>query len=99
MTLFPEKISICTPKISDDLFLVIDQVFQILRLFTLLNVVYDLFFTRNTTISEKNSLIAPFFYSVRTFARIRQHYFSKYWGDQCMGRPHLKFWRPSPQPP
>ena len=27
-----------------------------------------------------------------TFARIRQHYFSKYWGDQCMGRPpHLKF--------
>src|SRR6218665_3950058 len=26
------------------------------------------------------------FYSVRTFTRIRQHYFSKYWGDQCMGR-------------
>src|SRR6218665_3405347 len=74
MTLFRKKNSIFTPKISDDLFLVIDQVFQILRFFTLLNVVYDLFFTRNTTISEKNSLIAPFFYSVRT-------------GDQCMGRP------------
>ena len=41
-------------------FLVIGQVFLILRFFTLLNVVYDLFFTRKT-ISEKNSLIAPFF--------------------------------------
>src|SRR6218665_1380243 len=27
------------------------------------------------------------FYSFRTFAHIRQHYFSKYWGDECMGRP------------
>jgi len=27
------------------------------------------------------------FYSVRTFAPIRQHYFSKYWGDGCTGRP------------
>src|SRR6218665_2637147 len=69
------------------IFLVIDQVFQILRFFTILNVVYGPFFTRKATISEKNSLIRPFFYSVRTFARIRQHYFSKYWGDQCMGRP------------
>src|SRR6218665_1425763 len=28
-----------------------------------------------------------FFYSFHTFAHIRQHYFSKYWGDGCMGRP------------
>ena len=28
-----------------------------------------------------------FFYSVWPFAPIPQHYFSKYWGDQCMGRP------------
>ena len=27
-----------------------------------------------------------FFYSFHTFAHIRQHYFSKYWGDECMGR-------------
>src|SRR6218665_593184 len=68
-------------------FLVIDQVFQIFRIFTVLNVVYDVFFTRKMTISE-NSL----FYSVRTFTRIRQHCFSKYWGGYgCMGRPHLKF--------
>src|SRR6218665_527802 len=40
-----------------------------------------------TTISEKNSLATPLFYSVRAFACIRQHYFSKYWGDVCIGRP------------
>src|SRR6218665_1119781 len=43
------------------LFLDIDQVFQILRFFTVLNVVCDPFFTRKTTISQKNSLISPFF--------------------------------------
>src|SRR6218665_2363 len=47
----------------------------------------DHFLTRTTTISEKNFFMTPFFYSVRTFACIRQHYFSKYWGDGCMGRP------------
>src|SRR6218665_1592159 len=45
------------------------------------------FLHQKTTISEKSSLIRPFFYSVRTFAHIRQHYFSKYWENQCMGRP------------
>ena len=84
---FSEKISIFTAKISDDLLLVIDLVFrifpffsQISRIFTVLNVVYDPFLTRKTTISEKNSFMTP-------FARMRQHYFSKYWGDGCMGRP------------
>src|SRR6218665_1748181 len=54
-------------KISDDLFLVIDQVFrifpffsQIVLIFTVLNVVYDPFLTRKTTISEKNSFMTPF---------------------------------------
>ena len=36
---------------------------------------------------RKDFLYDTFFYSVRTFARIRQHYFSKYWGDGCAGRP------------
>src|SRR6218665_940656 len=61
------KISIFTGKISDDLFLVIDQVFlifpfffQIFSIFTVLNVVYVPFFTRQTTISENNSLMTPF---------------------------------------
>ena len=61
MTVFREKMSTFTPKISDNLFLVIDQVFQISRFFTVLNVVYDPFFSRKTTSSEKNSLIRPFF--------------------------------------
>src|SRR6218665_3389977 len=46
---------------------------------------YHPFFTRKTTISEKNSFIRPFFYSVHTFKRIRQHYFSKYWGGPMHG--------------
>src|SRR6218665_657956 len=50
--------------------------------------IYHPFFTRKATISEKNSFRRPFFYSVHPFARIRQHYFSKYWGtNACMGRP------------
>src|SRR6218665_1747701 len=55
MRFFPEKISTFTPKISDDLF------FSHRPLFTALNVVYDPFFTRKTTISDKNSLIRPCF--------------------------------------
>src|SRR6218665_3697272 len=68
-------------------FLVFPFFSQIFRIFTMLNVVYDPLLTRKTTMSEKNSFMTPLFYSVRTFARIRQHYFSKYWGDGCMGRP------------
>src|SRR6218665_3245103 len=73
----------CGPKFLNDVFfgkklpfytrfLVIDQVFLILRIFTVSNVVYDPFFTRKSTISEKNSL-TPIFYSVRAFAPIPQH--------------------------
>src|SRR6218665_1067252 len=38
----------------------------------------------NLTLSSREKHL---FYSVHTLTRIRQHYFSKYWGDQCMGRP------------
>src|SRR6218665_787278 len=55
MTVFRKKMSIFTAKISDDLFLAIDQVFrifsffyQIFRIFTVLNVVYDPFLARKT---------------------------------------------------
>src|SRR6218665_187253 len=91
MTFFGEKISIFTAKISDDLFfLVIDPVFRIspfFRVFTMLNVVYDPYLTTKTAISENNSLYDTFFTLFVLFARLRQHCFSKYWGDQCMGRP------------
>ena len=67
--------------------LVIDQVFQILRFFTLLNVVYDLFFTRKSTISEKNSLIAPFF-TLFVLSRASNNTTSlNIGGNQYMGRP------------
>src|SRR6218665_3335222 len=39
---------------------------------------------------RKEFLYGTFF--TRTFARIRQHYFSKYWGGRVHGpSPHLKF--------
>src|SRR6218665_2997614 len=99
--IFSGKFPFFTSKISDDFFsLVIDQVFLIFRIFTVLNVVYHPLFTRKSTMSEKNSFMTHFLYSFRTFARIRQHYFSKYWGDGCMGRPPTPiFWGPSPQSP
>src|SRR6218665_3873953 len=91
MTFSSDKIPIFTSRNSDDLFLVIDQVFlifpfffQIVRILTVLNVEYDPFFIRKTSISEKNSMTRHLFYSVRTFARIRQHHFSKYWGGGLM---------------
>src|SRR6218665_1022981 len=37
------------------------------------------------------------FYSVRTFARIQQHYFSKYWGTNAWAVP-LKFFLGGPSP-
>ena len=81
MTFFPEKISIFTPKIYDDLFLVIDQVF---RFFTVLNTVYDPFFTRKTTISEKNSFMSPLL--LCSYFRARPTtLLLKILGDGCMG--------------
>src|SRR6218665_2179449 len=43
---------------------------------------------------EKKEFLDNTFFknSVHTFARIRQHYFSKYWGDGCMGRPLSQIW-------
>ena len=55
--------------------------FPFFRIFILLNVVQD---PSYMTLSSQEKLL---FYSFHTFAHIRQHYFSKYWGDECMGRP------------
>src|SRR6218665_2488838 len=59
------------------------------------------FLPRKNHYFRKELLNKTIFYSVHPFAHIRQHYFSKYWGNQCMGRPpHLKFFGgPSPQSP
>src|SRR6218665_3119305 len=73
MTIFSEQIYVLAAKISDDLFLVIDQVFRIVTDFP------DLYFLKCRTRPfphKKNT----FFYSFHIFAHIRQHYFSKYWG-------------------
>src|SRR6218665_719081 len=76
----------------------------------MLNVVYDPFLTGTTTkgvikeffseIFRKEFPYHIFFYCVRTFAHIRQHCFSKYWGDGCIGRtPPQIVGRPYPSPP
>src|SRR6218665_3406934 len=72
--LFLEKISILTPKHSDDLFLVIDQVFliltlsfQILCIFIVSNFIYDPFFTTKSPLSTKNFLTTPIFLLCSSF--------------------------------
>ena len=94
------KISIFIAKISDDLFLVIDQVFrifpffsQIFRIFTMLNVIYDPFLKRKTTISGKNSFMSPFF-TLFELSRASDNTASKNivgWGRMHGPFPHLKF--------
>ena len=91
---FPEKISILTPKNSDDFFLVIDQVFLIwLSLFIFsVSLFYQMSYMtlssqQKALFQQKNSLTTPIFSYLQAFSPIPQHYFSKYWGDQCMGRP------------
>src|SRR6218665_2079979 len=92
MTFFSEKISIFTPKFSLDLFcLVVDQVFRIFRIFTVLNVVYDPFVTRKTTISKKNSLITPLFLLCSYFRAYPTTLLLKILGGWMHG--------PSPHPP
>src|SRR6218665_1190447 len=81
----------------DQVFLIFPFFFQILRIFTVLNVVYQSpFLNKNNHYFRKEFLGDTFFYSVRTFARIQQHYFSKYWGDRCTSN---LLGGPSPQPP
>jgi len=91
MTLFSGKNSYFHGKISDNLFfLVIHQVFWIFSFFYQIFRIFPMF----------NVVKLTSFYSFHTFPRIRQDYFSKYWGDRCMGHPRLKFFggRP-PSPP
>src|SRR6218665_204932 len=64
----------------------------IFRIFTLL---HNSFLTTKTLSSQEKHL----FYFFHTFAHIRQHYFSKYWGDECMDRPPLKLWGDRPPVP
>src|SRR6218665_4230084 len=89
-------------------FLVIGHVFQIspvfiqiFHVFTVFNVIYDPF-TRKAPISEKNSLMTPFF-TLFVFSRASdKHYFSKYWGGRMHGPsppPQIFFGGDRPCPP
>src|SRR6218665_3725547 len=85
MTFLGGKIFVFAQKISDDLFLVINQIFQIFPcfyqifpIFAMLNVIFYPFVTRKTPFLLCSYLRA----NPTTLAC-----FSKYWGDQCMSRP------------
>src|SRR6218665_4057737 len=93
MTLFPGKISIFAPKISDDLLFGHRPGFLIFRIFTVFNVEYDPFFTRKTAISEKNSWITPFSTLLTTLLL-------EILGGRMHGlSPHLKRWGDRPTVP
>ena len=108
MTFFLNKIPFSRPKILNTLntFLVIDKVYlmifpffsQILRIFTVLNVVYDPFFTRKTTISENNSLMTPFFI-LFVLSRASDNTTQNIGGTDAWAVPHLKFWGTVPPIP
>src|SRR6218665_1675955 len=88
------KFALCTANISDDLFFVSDQVFRIFPFFSqnfriyllLCSMSYMTISSQEQPLFQKKFLYDILFYSVGTFARIRQHCFSKYWGNGCMGR-------------
>src|SRR6218665_985092 len=84
MTFFPGKISIFRAKISDDRFFSHLPGFSD---FPFLFPDFPYLYYVKCRISPFPHKKNTFFYSVPTFTHLRQHYFSKYWGNQCMGRP------------
>src|SRR6218665_3367494 len=108
MRFFSKKIPIFTAKISDDFFLVNDQVFRIFPFFSQIFCIFTVLKCRRPIIlydplissqekplgvfQKRKFLCDTFFYSVHTFARIRQHYFSIIGGTDAWAVPPLKFW-------
>src|SRR6218665_3376932 len=100
MTFFPEKFPFSRPKNLMTLFLIFLFFFQILRIFTVLNVIYDPFFTRKTTISEKNSLTTLFFTLFVLSCASDNTTFQIIGGTDAWAVPHLKFfWGKRPPVP
>src|SRR6218665_4160991 len=85
---FLYKNFISTPTISDDLFLVTDHILYVFFISLLSEILYitytAIFFKKSLYFRTRNLFTTHFF---TQSAHIRKHYFSKYWGDGCMGRP------------
>src|SRR6218665_1882878 len=69
MTFFSEKISIFTPKISDDLFLVIDQVYQILSFIYCVKCRIRPFLHKKNSYFRKEFLDKTIFYTLFVLSR------------------------------
>src|SRR6218665_987732 len=89
MTFFSEKIYIFTAEISGELFLFSREPgFSDFPYLYGLKCRIWLFLPKKNHYFRKEFLDSTlFFYSVRTLTRIRQHYFSKYWGDDAWAVP------------
>src|SRR6218665_610614 len=102
-TILGKQFPFSRPKFLMTLFKVIDhdfRIFPISHIFAACNVVFDPFFTRKTPISKNNSFKTPFFTLFVLSHASDKHYFSKYWGDGCMGRhPISNFGGTVPQSP
>src|SRR6218665_1503912 len=101
MTFFGAKISIFTPKISDDLFLVIDNDFWIFsiffksfHIFAACNVIYMTLSSREKSLFLFQTKITCRHLVFTLFVLLHasdKHYFSKYWGGtDAWAVPHLK---------
>src|SRR6218665_3337756 len=88
--------SIFTPKISDDLFLDIDHVFNIFNIFTL----YDPFFATKIPIPQNNSLMTHLF-TLFVLSHTNDNTTSQNIGgtDAWAVPPPPILWGPSPQSP
>ena len=82
---FRKEISIFTSKISDDLFKVMFSRFFLSFSISLLCEMS--YMTLSSPLFQKRIPWWHLFYSVRTFERIRQHYFPKYWGTNAWAVP------------
>ena len=90
LTFFQKKIPFSRPKFLMTFSLITDQVFRIFTFFsqfsvsfTMLNGMSYMTLSSQEPLFQERIPLWHLFYSVRTFARIRQDYFSKYWGDGC----------------
>src|SRR6218665_2158259 len=99
---FMEKISIFTPKNSDDqVFLILTLSFQILCVFIVSNVIYDPFFTTKSPLSTKKFLDDTYFFTLFKLSRPSHNTTSQnIWGTNAWAVPPPQILGgPSPQSP
>src|SRR6218665_1390955 len=84
---FPEKFPFSRPKILMTFFSSdFDSLFRFSVSYCIKCHIWPFLHNKKPSFN-KQILDDTYFYSLKAFAPIPQHYFSKYWGNQCMFRP------------